>query len=158
MRDIDSYTREIIGWHVDGTHSVELVMEALQMVVRCRKKTPQLFHSDHGSEYLSEMYVVELQKHGITPSNSQKGKLWQNGAQEALHNHFKEEFENPNRFSRYKYFFEALALAVLKYNTTRIHSKLKMPPRTYHERKVRELEKPTEPPQNPSTNTPSNVS
>lgn len=133
---IDAYTREIVGWHVSGTHSTDLVLEALRMALLKRAKTPKLFHSDHGSEYLSEPYIAELQKHGIMPSNSQKGKPWQNGAQESLYNHFKEEFGDPNRFPYYERFFEALAAHVRYYNTFRIHTTLKMSPQAFYELKT----------------------
>lgn len=136
---MDVYTREIIGWHIATNHSVDLVMEALQMAIGKRNKTPLFFHSDHGSEYISEAYVSKLKEHGITPSNSGKGKPWQNGMVESFNGRLKEEFGDPRRFRFFEHFFEGLGLHFHDYNTKRIHSRLRMSPRAFYERRMREL-------------------
>jgi putative transposase len=137
---MDLYTREIIGWHIGTNHSAELVAEALHMAIGRRLKTPLIFHSDHGSEYVSEAFRTKLKEHGISPSHSGKGKPWQNGRKESFYNRFKREFGDPRRFWLFERFFEALAKQIHFYNTRRIHSALKMPPRDFYDLKMKELQ------------------
>lgn len=137
---MDICTRQIVGWHVSPSHSVTLVLEALQMAVGRRAKAPLIFHSDHGSEYIGDEYVTRLKELGITPSNSAKGKPWQNGFVESFNYRFKEEFEDPNRFDAFDKLFQGLCSQFTEYNSGRIHSALKMSPDAFHEKKMRELE------------------
>lgn len=138
---IDVYTREVVGWHIATHHSVELVAEALRMAIGKRCKTPLVFHSDHGSEYISETYVAKLIKHGIAPSHSHKGKPWQNGIQESFFNRFKRELGDLRRFTGIDTLIEGLGRQFAFYNTKRIHSALKMPPSAFYARSMQELER-----------------
>lgn len=137
---MDIYTRQIVGWHVSSSHSVELVLEALRMAIGTRSKPPKLFHSDHGSEYLSDEYIATLAMHEITPSNSAKGKPWQNGHVESWNYRFKEELEDPNRFKAFEHLFEHFCSQIHYYNHGRIHSALKTTPDAFHEKSLRESE------------------
>jgi putative transposase len=137
---MDLYTREIIGWHIATNHSAELVAEALRMAIVKRTNVPLVFHSDHGSEYISEAYTDKLKEHGIVPSHSGKGMPWQNGRKESFYNRFKREFGDPKRFWIFERFFEALAKQFHFYNTRRIHSALKMPPRDFYDLKMKEIQ------------------
>lgn len=136
---MDACTREVIGWHIATNHSVELVAEALRMAIGKRCKAALIFHSDHGSEYISETYVSTLKQFGITPSNSQKGKPWQNGIQESFYHRFKQELGDLHRFTGIDKLIEAISHQFRYYNTVRIHSTLKMPPRAFYERKMKEI-------------------
>ncbi len=137
---MDIHTRQIIGWHVAPSHSVGLVLEALKMAIGRRSKAPAIFHSDHGSEYISAEYLTKLKELAISPSNSAKGKPWENGFVESFNFRFKEEFEDPNRFSAFDKLFEELCGKFAEYNGDRIHSALKMSPDAFHERRMRELD------------------
>lgn len=137
---MDICTRQIVGWHVSASHSVELILEALRMALGKRSKAPTIFHSDHGSEYIGEEYVAKLKAHGITPSNSGKGKPWQNGFVESWNYRFKEELGDPNRFQFFEALFQELCSKVTEYNADRIHSALKMSPDAFHLKKMHELE------------------
>lgn len=51
---MDLYTREIIGWSLGKQHSAPLVCDALRMAFAYRQPEPDaIFHSDHGTEYVS---------------------------------------------------------------------------------------------------------
>lgn len=136
---MDIYTRQIVGWHVASHHSVELVLEALRMAMGTRSKAPTIFHSDHGSEYLSDEYLATLALYGITPSNAAKGKPWQNGHVESWNYRFKEELEDPNRFRVFEHLFEHFCSQIHHYNHGRIHSALKMTPDAFYEKSMKEL-------------------
>lgn len=131
---IDLYTRQIIGWHIATNHSVPLVIEALQMAISKRIRVPELFHADHGSEYISEALMTKLQEHGISPSHSHKGKPWQNGIQESFYHRFKQELGDVNRFPSIEKLIEALGQHFRTYNAERIHSALKMTPDLFYAR------------------------
>lgn len=136
---LDTYTRQVLGWHIATNHTAELVIEALRMAIGKRgEKTPLMFHSDHGSEYISDAFIAKLKEHGITPSNSAKGKPWQNGIQESFYRTFKEEFGNPNRFTDFADLLEALGQHFKDYNDGRVHRALRMPPTMFYERKMQE--------------------
>jgi putative transposase len=137
---MDLHTRQIVGWHVSPSHSSALVIEALKMAVGRRSKAPTIFHSDHGSEYIGDAYQSTLREFGITPSNSAKGKPWQNGAVESFNYRFKEEFEDPNRFDAFDKLFQELCSKFSEYNSRRIHSALRMSPDAFHAKRVCELE------------------
>lgn len=137
---MDLFTREIVGWGVATHHSVTLVLEALSMATGKRANAPQIFHSDHGSEYISEEYVATLKKHGITPSNSAKGKPWQNGHVESFNYRFKEELGDLSRFTQFDHLFQELCRQMSFYNTERIHSALRMSPEAFYKKNIMTLE------------------
>lgn len=132
---LDSYTREVIGWQLGLHHTSALVVDVLKEARRKRDRAPQYFHSDQGSEYTSHACVSWLVRHRITPSNSPKGKPWHNGRQEAFYGQFKLEFQKPSRYHSVEQLVEAIGRHIHDYNTARIHSALRMPPRKFYEKK-----------------------
>ncbi len=138
---LDAYTREVIGWQIGLHHTASLVIDVLKEAKRKRHATAQFFHSDQGSEYTSHACVNWLVKNSITPSNSPKGKPWRNGKQESFYGRFKLEFGTPGRFETLEQLIEAIGKYVHYYNTERIHSALRTPPRTFFETKKQPLTK-----------------
>lgn len=136
---MDIYTRQIVGWHVAPSHTVHLVLEAMRMALCRRPKAPQILHSDHGSEYISEEFNAMLKEHGIEHSHAGKGKPWQNGFVESWNYRFKEEFGDPNRFEIFDKLFEGLCNKFAEYNGVRTHSKLRMSPDAFCAKKMLEL-------------------
>jgi transposase InsO family protein len=47
---LDSFTREVIAWNISSRHNKELITETLLNAINKREKSPQIFHSDQGSE------------------------------------------------------------------------------------------------------------
>lgn len=125
---IDVYTREIVGWHIGNHHTTALISEAFLDAVRRTGTTPHWFHSDQGSEYVSETYATVLQIYDTIPSHSKKSSPWQNGYQESFYSNFKLELGNPHRFSHSSELIEAIHQQMQYYNTRRIHTSLRMPP------------------------------
>jgi putative transposase len=128
---IDNYTREIVAWQIGLHHTARLVVDVLEEALRKREHTPEIFHSDQGSEYASDICMSWLAKHAILPSHSPKGKPWHNGRQESFFSYFKLEFGNVSSHSTIEKLIEAIGKHIHYYNTKRIHSKLKMPPREF---------------------------
>lgn len=131
---IDVHTREIVGWHVANHHTNALIMEAFKDATRRTDSSPQWFHSDQGSEYVSGAYESLLDLYGTTASQSRKGSPWQNGFQESFYSGFKLELGDIRRFAHVGELIEAVHGQITYYNNRRIHSALDMPPVMYRER------------------------
>jgi len=124
---IDLYTREIVGINISRFHNRFLVAGALEDAV-IHYGTPEIVHSDQGSEYDSEDYLVFVKIVGAKVSMSEKGSPWQNGHQESFFGHFKQEAGDLNRFKSLGELIEYIYQQVYYYNHKRIHSILKMKP------------------------------
>lgn len=130
---MDLYTREIVGWHLATRHTKELVMEAfLDALVSQRLQHPVYVHSDQGVEYTNAAYIELVQSMGTTISLSKKSSPWENGYQESFFNNFKTDLGLEfDRFDDVGQFAEAVHHTIHAYNTTRIHTTLRMPPAAF---------------------------
>jgi putative transposase len=133
---IDRFTREVISWQIGLHHTTQLVVDVLQDAVTKRNTHPYIFHSDQGSEYTSNICIEWLIKHKILPSHSPKSKPWKNGHQESFYDKFKLEFGKASRHGTIEKLIEAIGRYIHYYNTRRIHSALKMPPRSFFEKEI----------------------
>lgn len=127
---MDLYTREIIGWQILNKHSMELVMGALKHALR-KQPAPYILHSDQGSEYASKQYTRFVGSHGIQVSMSKKSSPWENGYQESFYSQFKLDLGDTTRFEHIGELIFNIHHTIHIYNTTRIHTALKMPPALY---------------------------
>lgn len=130
---IDVHTRAVLGWHVANHHTTSLIMEAFKDAVRRTGTAPTYFHSDQGSEYVSEAYESLLHAYGIILSHSRKSSPWQNSFQESFYSQFKLELGSLNRFAHVGELIEAVHGQITYYNNRRIHTALKMPPARFQE-------------------------
>jgi putative transposase len=63
---IDCCTKEVIGWAVDDNYKTPLITAAIAMAARNRTLVPgAVFHSDRGSNYMSDEYGKVLKDLGI---------------------------------------------------------------------------------------------
>jgi transposase InsO family protein len=67
---LDLGSRRLIGWSMDDNMATPLVADALRNAVRARggNATGVIFHSDRGSQYLSEKYRALCDSFGIRQS------------------------------------------------------------------------------------------
>lgn len=133
---MDVYTREIVGWHVANHHTTNLIMEAFTDATKRTRATPRWFHSDQGSEYVSEAYGSLLTQYSTQPSHSNKAHPWENGFQESFYANFKLELGDIKRFRGVGELLEAIHQQISYYNNRRIHSAIKMPPAVFRAGKV----------------------
>lgn len=135
---MDLYTREILGWNISRYHNKDLVLGALLDAIKRTGRQPQYLHSDQGSEYESQEYVVYAKGQGIKISMSRKGHPWENGFQESFYSGFKLDLGTVSRFEEVGELIEEIHQTLYDYNHKRIHSSLKMSPvqfsRLYEER------------------------
>jgi len=127
---IDLYNREVVGVCVLTNHSSSLVVQALISALMNHPR-PDIIHSDQGSEYTGEVYTNFCDSSGIQISMSEKGSPWQNGYQESFYDKFKIDLGDPNRFETLGELVYEIYHTIYIYNTTRIHTSLKMSPREF---------------------------
>ena len=132
---VDRYTREVLAWQLGLHHTARLVIDVLEEAVRKREHTPTIFHSDQGSEYTAHACIEWIVRHKILPSHSPKASPWRNGHQESFFSTFKLEFGKPSRHVTIETLAEAIGRYIHYYNSRRIHSSLKMPPRSFYEQR-----------------------
>ncbi len=127
---LDIFTREIVGFSLMMTHSVQLVMQALLMAAMMHGKA-EIVHSDQGSEYTSKTYVDFAVALGIRMSMSRKASPWENGYQESWYDKCKIDLGDLNRFETLGEVAAEVYRHIHYYNSERIHTKLKMAPKQY---------------------------
>lgn len=124
---MDVFTREIVGWSLAVNHSLPLVQQALFMALSHHPR-PDVFHSDNGSEYAAAVFTGALTELGSTISRITPGCPWENGYQESFYGRFKLSLGDPNRFHSLGELVYAVYQELYRYNQSRIHSALSMPP------------------------------
>lgn len=130
---IDLFTREIVGVNICRFHNRFLVVGALEDAV-IHYGIPEIIHSDQGSEYDSEDFILFVKIIGAKMSMSRKASPWENGHQESFFGHFKLEAGDLNRFESLGELIEYIYNQIYYYNNKRIHSVLKMTPAEFRKR------------------------
>ena len=93
---LDLYSRMIVGWQLGDHMRAELVCQAVENAQFSRACLPKLFHSDRGSQYVSEELEVVLS--GVTISMSRKGNCWDNACAESFFGTLKTEHVNHENY------------------------------------------------------------
>lgn len=127
---MDIWNREIVGACVLANHSSALVVQAMISALMDHQK-PEIIHSDHGSEYTAKVFQDFCFSAGINISMSKKGSPWENGYQESFYDKFKIDLGDPNRFLDLGELVYEIYHTIYVYNTSRIHTALKMSPREF---------------------------
>jgi transposase InsO family protein len=127
---MDIYNREIIGTCVLVNHSSALVIQAMVSALMDHCK-PDIIHSDQGSEYTAKVFQNFCISAGIKISMSKKGSPWENGYQESFYDKFKIDLGDPNRFDDLGELVYEIYHTIHIYNTSRIHTSLRMSPREF---------------------------
>lgn len=123
----DLFTREIVSAQISDKHDSSLALSAIKQAVN-KGEIPQFFHTDQGSEFMSQMVTNFLENNGVRVSVSDKGSPWQNGYKESFFGRFKDESGDLNRFETLGELVEEIYAHINYYNNFRIHTKIKMPP------------------------------
>src|SRR4029077_20460385 len=101
------------------------------MAIKITNTTPEIFHSDQGTEFMAKLCTEFLEGFVTKISVSDKASPWQNGYQDSIFGRFKEEFGDINRFETVGEMLEGIYQYIHYYNTRRIHTALKMPPAVF---------------------------
>ena len=76
---IDLFNRQVVGWSLREDMTRDIVIDALSMAWFRRHPGVDaglIFHSDRGSQYVSQGFRDVLDAYGITASMSRKGNCW----------------------------------------------------------------------------------
>jgi len=121
---LDMFSRKIVGWSMSERIDHQLTMRALRMALRHRK-TPQIHHSDRGSQYACHEYRDLLRDCGIEASMSRKGNPYDNAMMESFFGTIKtEEIQGKVYPSRQAARVDLFSYIEAFYNTRRIHTSL----------------------------------
>lgn len=82
---LDLGSRRCVGWAMQDTMDVSIVLRALRMAITTRRPAPGLIHhSDRGSQYAAQAYRTELAEHGVVASMSGTGNCYDNAVAESF--------------------------------------------------------------------------
>ena len=73
---MDWYSRYVLSWRLSNTLDVDFCVEALEEALR--KGRPEIFNTDHGSQFTSEAFTGLLKQQGIQISMDGKGSYRDN--------------------------------------------------------------------------------
>jgi putative transposase len=125
---MDCYSRRIVGWALADHLRAELVVDALEMAVACRRPGPGLIHhTDQGSQYTSLVFTRRCRQVGIDVSMGSRGDCFDNAALESFHATIKKDLIHrrawPTKTEARTAVFEYIETF---YNRRRRHSRLGM--------------------------------
>lgn len=120
---IDLGSRRVVGWALRGSMETELVTTALHVALGTRP-SPQLHHSDRGTQYASHAYRTLLAARGITVSMSRVGNCWDNAPVESFFSSLKAELVSTAHWATHDEAEAAVAGYLRFYNDHRLHSAL----------------------------------
>ena len=123
---IDLYARRVVGWAAGDRLHKELALTALRRALVMRRPAAGLLHhSDRSSQYCSNKYHAELQRHGIVISMFGKGNCYDNAMVGTFFKTLKSEMVWRTVFQNRTEATEALARYIDGfYNPCRRHSAL----------------------------------
>ena len=91
---IEIYARYIVGWRDSRTAHAGYVIDLLEQAIHERRPVSKgglIYHSDHGSQYLSIKYTERLAEAGIEPSVGSVGDSYDNALAETINSLYKAE-------------------------------------------------------------------
>jgi putative transposase len=127
---IDVYSRKILAWKLSNSLDVRFCLEALDDAI-ARYGTPEIFNTDQGAQFTSEVFTQRLQQHSIRISVEGKGR-WKDEVYIHAYNVFIERFWRTLKYEEvYLHAYtdlnqakRQLATYISYYNTQRTHSSL----------------------------------
>lgn len=123
---IDCHTKECVGYAMADHMRTELVTDALDMAARKGRFQPKaIFHSDRGSQYMSEDFAKHVKKLDLRRSVGRTGVCWDNAAAESFNAAVKVERANRTVYPTWEHARKDLARYIeFRYNDRRLHSAL----------------------------------
>ena len=73
---MDWFSRFVLSWALSVTMELDFCLEALKRALDGGR--PEIFNSDQGSQFTSERFSGELEKHGVTISMDGRGRCFDN--------------------------------------------------------------------------------
>ena len=123
----DRFSRQIMGYHLsrDLTHHSALL--ALDNAVqRMGDVTGTIHHSDRGCQYCCHEYLRYLDDKQMLASMTDESHCYQNAVAERVNGILKDEFNLDAVFDTFDQMQQAVARAIIVYNTKRTHWSLNL--------------------------------
>lgn len=131
---IDWHSKAVLSYKISNTMDCALVMNVLDAALD-RYGKPEIFNTDQGSQYTSDVHTQRLKKNGITISMDGKGRATDNICIERFWRSAKCERIYLNEYKTIKDLQEDVDDYIEFYNHERFHEtlKYKKPMNVYHE-------------------------
>ncbi len=71
---VDWHSRKVLSWRLSSTMETEFCVEALKDAIRRVGRRPEIFNTDQGSQFTSELWINALKDEGIAISMDGKGR------------------------------------------------------------------------------------
>jgi transposase InsO family protein len=123
---IDCCTKECVGYAIAEHMRAELVIDALRMAARNHHLDPEaIFHTDHGSQYLSRAFAEVVDQLDLRHSVGRVGSCFDNAQAESFNATLKVERVNRTVYPTREHARKDVARYIeFRYNTKRLHSAL----------------------------------
>jgi len=120
---IDLHSRYVVQWSLSNTMSAEWCSEVLQEAIK-NHGIPEIFNTDQGSQFTSEVFINTLIDNGIKISMDGKGRALDNIFIERLWRSVKYENVYLNVYENGLSLWKGLEQYFLFYNQERLHQSL----------------------------------
>jgi len=121
---INWYSKAVLSWRISNTMDTSLVMAVLDEALLKYGK-PEIFNTDQGSQYTSNVHTQKLKDHGIIISMDGKGRATDNICIERFWRSAKCEKIYLNEYNSIKQLKEDISDYMDFYNYKRFHQTLK---------------------------------
>jgi putative transposase len=121
---IDWYSRAVLAWRLSNTMDVAFCVEALEEALE-RYGQPEIFNSDQGAQFTSEVFTGVLLKRGIQISMDGKGRCLDNVFVERLWRSLKYEEVYLHAYEKQRDAWLGIGRYLKFFNTARRHQGLK---------------------------------
>jgi putative transposase len=119
---MDWYSRYVLSWRLSNSLDTAFCIEALEEALVNRQ--PELFNSDQGCQFTSDVFICVLHRHGIRISMDGRGRAMDNIMIERLWRSVKYEEVYLKDYQMVRDAFAGLAYYFHFYNTERPHQSL----------------------------------
>jgi len=120
---IDLHSRYVVGWSLSNTMSAEWCTETLKQAIATHG-VPEIFNTEQGSQFTSEVFINELKKNEIQISMDGKGRALDNIYIERLWRSVKYEDIYLNVYENGLTLWQGLDKYFKFYNNVRVHQSL----------------------------------
>ena len=123
----DLFSRHIVGWQLSRDLSHHAALQALDVAQQTLGACVGIVHhSDRGSQYCCHDYLQQLHAARMLPSMTDGAHCYQNAVAERVNGILKDEFDLDAVFPSFPAAQEAVASAIIRYNTVRTHWSLQL--------------------------------
>lgn len=120
---MDWYSRKVLAWQLSNTLDSGFCVDCLEQALRAYG-VPEIFNTDQGCQFTSEVFTGVLQAHGIAISMDGRGRALDNIFVERLWRSVKHEDVYLKGYATLPELLLGLAQYFVFYNTQRMHQSL----------------------------------